>query len=66
MCELEACEARLAAIDARFCEAGFFERTPGAEVGQLEAERSELKARADALLREWESLEQQLAPLAEA
>ncbi|MEE9607347.1 MAG: ABC-F family ATP-binding cassette domain-containing protein [Myxococcota bacterium] len=64
--ELEACEARLAAIDARFCEAGFFERTPGAEVGQLEAERSELKARADALLREWESLEQQLAPLAEA
>ena len=58
---VEAAEARKAAIAARFCEDGFFERTPKAEVDALEAEDAALGPKIEALMAEWEALEGELA-----
>ena len=57
---IEAAEARKAAIHARWCEAGFFERTPATEVATLEAEEKGLGSRIDALVAEWEILEKEI------
>ncbi len=57
---LEAAEARKAAIHARWCEPGFFERTPAADVAALEAEEKGLGSRIDALVAEWETLEKEI------
>ena len=66
MAELEQAEGRVAAINELFCDAAFFERTPRSEVNELEAERRELSARIDRLMKEWETLENELRGLAEA
>jgi len=57
---IEDAEARKAAIFARFCEEGFFEKTPAAEVSALQAEEKELGPRIEALIAEWEALEKEL------
>ncbi len=58
---IEAAEARKAVIQARCCEPGFYEKTPKAEIAQLEAEEKALGPKIDALMAEWESLEAELA-----
>ena len=61
---IEEAEARKAAIHARWCEPGFFERTPAAELAALEAEDRALGPALEALMREWEALETELAAAA--
>ena len=58
---IEAAEARKAMIQAKWCEAGFYERTPKADIAKLEDEEKALGPKIDALLAEWESLEAELA-----
>ena len=66
MAELQQAEARVDAINERFCAAAFFERTPRAEVNELEVEHRELSTRIDRLMNEWEALERELGELAES
>ncbi|MBX3193164.1 MAG: ABC-F family ATP-binding cassette domain-containing protein [Labilithrix sp.] len=61
---IDAAEARKAAIQAAFCEPGFFEKTPADEVARLEREEKELGPKIEALLAEWEALETELGSLA--
>ena len=61
MAQIEAAEARKAEIHARWCEAGFYEKTPAAEVTKLEDEEKSLGPKIDALMAEWEAIEAELA-----
>jgi ATPase subunit of ABC transporter with duplicated ATPase domains len=58
---VEAAEARKAAIHARFCEPGFFEKTPPAEVAALQEEEQALGPKIDELMATWDALERELA-----
>ena len=58
---IEDAEARKAAILARFCEPGFFEKTPSAEVAALQAEEQALGPKIDELMEKWDALEKELA-----
>jgi ATPase subunit of ABC transporter with duplicated ATPase domains len=58
---IESAEARKAWIQAKWCETGFYEKTPKDEIAKLEAEEKALGPKIDALLAEWESLEAELA-----
>ncbi len=53
---VETTESRLREIDAAFCEAGFYERTPPEEVRRLKEERSRLERRVSDLTKRWETL----------
>jgi ATPase subunit of ABC transporter with duplicated ATPase domains len=57
---IDAAEARMAEIDAAFCDAGYYDRTPQEEVAALEAERATLQRRVEYLMGEWESVEREL------
>ena len=57
---VETAEARKEAIHARWCEAGFYERTPPAEIAALEAEEKALSPRIESLMAEWDALEKEL------
>jgi ABC-type multidrug transport system ATPase subunit len=59
--KIEAAEARKAAIQAKWCEAGFYEKTPKAEIEALEAEEKSLGPKIDALIAEWEAIEAEMA-----
>jgi ATPase subunit of ABC transporter with duplicated ATPase domains len=59
--ELEAAEARIAAIDAEFATAGFFDATPAGAVQALTEERARLQERAASLMAEWERVEEELS-----
>ncbi len=59
--EVGGAEARIAAIEALFCDASIYDADRLDEVRALEAERGELRARVHGLLREWESIERELA-----
>jgi ATPase subunit of ABC transporter with duplicated ATPase domains len=61
LAEIEAAEARKAAIVELYCTPGFFERTSKEEVAALEREQAELGPRIDALMTRWEDLERLLA-----
>jgi ATPase subunit of ABC transporter with duplicated ATPase domains len=65
LAEIEAAEARKRAIVDLYCTSGFFERTSKDEVAALEREQAALGPRIDALMSQWEELEQQIAALAE-
>jgi ATPase subunit of ABC transporter with duplicated ATPase domains len=54
---IEAAEARIAEIDALFCQPGYFERTPPEAVATARNERDELQDTAERLMTEWESAE---------
>jgi ATPase subunit of ABC transporter with duplicated ATPase domains len=60
---VEAAEARKAEIYARYASDGFFEKTPKGEVEALQQEERTLELKLDALMAEWEALEQELASL---
>ncbi len=61
---IEASETRKARIHARWCEAGYYENTPAAEVTAIEAEEKSLAAKIEKLLAEWESIEAELGTTA--
>jgi ATPase subunit of ABC transporter with duplicated ATPase domains len=63
---IEEAEARMAEIEAAFCEAGFFEKTADDEVRRLQAEQVDLSGKVAELMEEWERLESDLAELGEA
>jgi ATPase subunit of ABC transporter with duplicated ATPase domains len=58
---IEAAEARKTAIHALWCEAGYYEKTPPAEIAKVEDEEKALGPKIDALLAEWEALEAEIA-----
>jgi DNA repair exonuclease SbcCD ATPase subunit len=58
---IEEAEAKKSALLARYEEPGFFQRTSAAELAGLEAEKGELEARIEAMIAEWEAIEQELA-----
>ncbi len=58
---LEQAEERVRAIDAQFCDPGFFNEAGREEINQLEGERGHLGSQIEALLGEWEELEARLA-----
>ncbi len=58
--DIEGAEHRIADIDRRFCEPGFFDSTTLEEVRDLEEERRRLQERVEALMSEWERLEAEL------
>jgi ATPase subunit of ABC transporter with duplicated ATPase domains len=60
---IEVAEARKAQIQALWCEAGFYEKTPKDEVKALEDEGKAIEGRIEALLQEWEALEVEIAEL---
>jgi ATPase subunit of ABC transporter with duplicated ATPase domains len=60
---IEAAEARKKAIHDAYASDGFFERTPKAEIDALVAEEAALGPKIDALLAEWEALEEEIASL---
>jgi ATPase subunit of ABC transporter with duplicated ATPase domains len=61
MAAIEAAEARKAAIHATWCEPGYYETATPDAVAALEAEEKALGPKIDALLAEWEALEQEIA-----
>jgi len=58
---IEVAEVRKKAIEALYCEPGFFERTSKQDVAALDREQKELDGKIEALLGEWESIEKELA-----
>ena len=63
LASIEAAEARKKAIHQAYAGEGFFEKTPQAEVDALVAEEAALGPKIDALMAEWESLEEEIAAL---
>ena len=61
---LERAEARIAEIDALFCQDGYFESTPSEEISTLRAERERIGNEVEQLTEEWTELEAELASLA--
>ena len=61
--EIEKAEERVHAINELFCNPGYFDKTPAAEVRKLEQEQKRLKASIDELMTEWETLERELEEL---
>jgi hypothetical protein len=57
---VEAAELRKEQIHARWCEAGYYEKTPPAEIAALEAEEKALGPKIEALMAEWDALEQEM------
>jgi ATPase subunit of ABC transporter with duplicated ATPase domains len=54
---IESAEARIAEIDALFCQPGYFENTPSDVVTAARTERTQLQATAERLMTEWETVE---------
>ncbi len=62
--EIEKAEARIHSINEHFCNPGFFDKTPEAEVGKLEREQKSLSGKVDELMETWEEVEEQIGELA--
>jgi ATPase subunit of ABC transporter with duplicated ATPase domains len=63
--EIEALEARKAALEHDFCDPAFFTQKSTVEIQRLHVEATELKQKIEAKVAEWEVLEQELAELGE-
>ncbi|MCB1057321.1 MAG: ABC-F family ATP-binding cassette domain-containing protein [Acidobacteria bacterium] len=61
--ELETAESRVNAINELFCDPTYFDRTPHKEVQKLEREQKTLSERIEALMGEWEGVEEELTEL---
>ena len=59
--DIEKAEIRVHAINELFCNPGFFDRTPPAEIKKLEHEQKTLSAGIETWMAEWERLESELA-----
>ncbi|MEL7060373.1 MAG: ATP-binding cassette domain-containing protein [Acidobacteriota bacterium] len=62
--EIEDAETRVAEINEKFCNPGFFDRTPDKEVRSLEREQKSLGERIDAAMERWQQIETDLEALA--
>jgi ATPase subunit of ABC transporter with duplicated ATPase domains len=62
--EVEASEARIGEIDARFIEPTFFQSVAPDEIRSLEEERTKLQSQLDGLMEEWEQVEGDLGSIA--
>ncbi len=60
MAEINAAEARVAAIEQAFCDPGIYDAERVDEVRTLDRERTELRERIERLLREWEIAESEM------
>jgi energy-coupling factor transporter ATP-binding protein EcfA2 len=60
---IDEAEGRIEAIDARFCEPGFFDATPEDRVRGLQKERDGLQAKVQKLMTDWEAVEAELGKL---
>jgi ATPase subunit of ABC transporter with duplicated ATPase domains len=60
---IEQAETRKAELHATWCEPGFYEKTPPAQIAALEGEEKALVAKIDALMAEWEALEKEITEL---
>jgi ABC-type multidrug transport system ATPase subunit len=58
---IETAEARKKAIHEAYAREGFFEKTPKDEVAALVAEEAALGPKIDAMMAEWEALEEEIA-----
>jgi ATPase subunit of ABC transporter with duplicated ATPase domains len=58
--EIDRAEKRVHEISELFCNPGFFDKTPAAEVKKLENEQKTLTARLDELMAAWEKVEKEL------
>ncbi len=54
-------ETGIAGIETRFADPTFYQATPHAEIRDLEDQLGRLRLELEALMREWEALEEQLA-----
>ena len=61
--QIASAEAKVEALNARFCEENFYRDTPPEELAALEAERRMLEEEVRAAMSEWESLEEQAETL---
>ncbi|MBL9108859.1 MAG: ABC-F family ATPase, partial [Myxococcales bacterium] len=61
MAKIDELEEKKKAIDARYAEDGFFERTSPDEVKRLEDAKAAADAEIETLMAEWESIEAELA-----
>jgi len=66
LARIEAAEAEARAIELRYAEPGFFERTSREELEAIEQKKQALKAQIEAWVSEWEGLETELASAGEA
>ncbi len=64
--EIEAAETRKKTIEDLYCSPGFFERTDAQAVTALEEEKVALQASIEAMVAQWEGLEQQIEALERA
>jgi len=62
---IEEAETRIEAVDAKFCEPGFFDAAGDDVVRSLQRERDGLQTKVDGLLADWEAVEAELAELAD-
>ncbi len=60
---IEAAEARIAEIDATFCEVGYYERTAPDVVATLESERGTLRGEVDRHMERWSEIEREIEEL---
>ena len=58
--QVETAEERVGAINETFCDPTYFERTPPKEVRKLELEQKELGQKVEALMGEWQAIEEDL------
>jgi len=63
---IESAEARIAEIDALFCQEGYYERTPGDRVSALEKERGSLQSDVERQVERWSDVERRLDELSAA
>ncbi|MEM8995586.1 MAG: ABC-F family ATP-binding cassette domain-containing protein, partial [Acidobacteriota bacterium] len=63
--DIEKAETRIAAINEDFCNPGYFDRTPEAEVRKLEKEQKKLGEQVDELMSTWQDVEEELTQLEE-
>ena len=63
--EIERAEARIEALNDRFCAPDYADATPPEERSALEGEHADLRGRLDAWMETWEQLERDLAELPE-
>ncbi len=61
--QIERSEARVHEINELFCDPGYFDRTPPAEVRKLQQEQQRLGEKVEELMAEWEGLEEELAAI---
>ena len=61
--EIETAESRVHEINETFCDPTYFDRTPPENVRRLESEQKDLSSRIEVLMKDWESIEEELAGL---